>query len=295
MNNARSERRIIEGQKPGTSRWLNAFLTVLFTAIAVIYVMPVVIVLINSFKSATSITTFPFALPKGESFVAFRNYIVGISSGNYPFYKAVINSFIITTLSTALILICTSMCAWYIVRVKSTMSKIFYYLCVVSMVVPFQMVMYTLPKTADELYLNNPIGIAVIYLGFGAGLAVFMFSGFVKSVPMEIEEAAYIDGCGPIRTFFGIVLPIMKPTFISVGILELMWIWNDYLLPYKVLNINEYRTIPIQIQYLNAGYGVRDMGAIMAMIVLSIIPIVIFYLLAQKHIVKGIAAGAVKG
>lgn len=295
MNNARSERRIIEGQKPGTSRWLNAFLTVLFTAISVIYVMPVVVVLINSFKSATSITTFPFALPKGESFVALRNYIVGISSGNYPFYKAVINSFIITTLSTALILICTSMCAWYIVRVKSVMSKIFYYLCVVSMVVPFQMVMYTLPKTADELYLNNPIGIAVIYLGFGAGLAVFMFSGFVKSVPMEIEEAAYIDGCGPIRTFFGIVLPIMKPTFISVGILELMWIWNDYLLPYKVLNINEYRTIPIQIQYLNSGYGVRDMGAIMAMIVLSIIPIVIFYLLAQKHIVKGIAAGAVKG
>jgi raffinose/stachyose/melibiose transport system permease protein len=163
------------------------------------------------------------------------------------------------------------------------------------MVVPFQMVMYTLPKTADELYLNNPIGISVVYLGFGAGLAVFMFSGFIKSVPMEIEEAAYIDGCGPIRTFFRIVLPIMKPTFISVGILEIMWIWNDYLLPYKVLDINLYRTIPIQIQYLNSGYGVRDMGAIMAMIVLSIIPIVIFYGLAQKHIVKGIAAGAVKG
>lgn len=281
--------------KPGTSRVLNSFLTVLFGVIAVIYVMPIVVVLINSFKESTSITTVPFSLPTSANFVSFRNYIEGISSGNYPFYKAVINSLIITVLSTAAILICTSMCAWYIVRVKSAPSKLFYYLCVVSMVVPFQMVMYTLPKTADELSLNNPISIAVIYLGFGAGLAVFMFSGFVKSVPIEIEEAAYIDGCGPLRTFFGIVLPIMKPTFISVGILEIMWIWNDYLLPYKVLDINLYRTIPIQIQYLNSGYGVRDMGAIMAMIVLSIIPIVIFYALAQKHIVKGIAAGAVKG
>ena len=163
------------------------------------------------------------------------------------------------------------------------------------MIIPFQMVMFTMSKTANTLYLDNPIGIVLIYLGFGAGLSVFMFSGFIKSVPMEIEEAAYIDGCGPIRTFFRIVLPIMKPTFISVGILEIMWIWNDYLLPYKVLDINLYRTIPIQIQYLNSGYGVRDMGAIMAMIVLSIIPIVIFYALAQKHIVKGIAAGAVKG
>ena len=281
--------------KPGTSRVLNSFLTVLFGIIAIIYVMPIVVVLINSFKESTSITTLPFSLPTSSNFVLFRNYIEGISSGNYPFYKAVINSLIITALSTAAILICTSMCAWYIVRVKSAPSKLFYYLCVVSMVVPFQMVMYTLPKTADELSLNNPISIAVIYLGFGAGLAVFMFSGFVKSVPIEIEEAAYIDGCGPLRTFFGIVLPIMKPTFISVGILEIMWIWNDYLLPYKVLDINLYRTIPIQIQYLNSGYGVRDMGAIMAMIVLSIIPIVIFYALAQKHIVKGIAAGAVKG
>ncbi len=284
-----------EGHKPGTSKWLNTFLTVLFSFIAVAYVMPVVLVLINSFKETTSITTSPFALPNGESFVAIRNYVEGITSGNYPFYKAVVNSVIITTLSTAAILICTSMCAWYIVRVKSTAARVFYYLCVMSMVVPFQMVMYTLPKTADELYLNNPVGIALIYLGFGAGLAVFMFSGFVKGVPMEIEEAAYIDGCGPVRTFFGIVLPIMKPTFISVGILELMWIWNDYLLPYKVLNINEYRTIPIQIQYLNSGYGIRDMGAIMAMIVLSIIPVVIFYLSLQKHIIKGITAGAVKG
>ena len=281
--------------KPGESRVLNTFLSILFSFIAVVYVLPIVIVLINSFKSGSFITSLPFSLPTNESFVVFRNYVEGITSGNYPFYKAVANSLIITVLSTALILICTSMCAWYIVRVKSAPSKLFYYLCVVSMVVPFQMVMYTLPKTADELYLNNPIGIAIIYLGFGAGLGVFMFSGFVKSVPMEIEEAAYIDGCGPLRTFFGIVLPVMKPTFISVGILEIMWIWNDYLLPYKVLDINLYRTIPIQIQYLNSGYGVRDMGAIMAMIVLSIIPIVIFYGFAQKHVVKGIAAGAVKG
>ena len=281
--------------KPGTSRVINSFLTVLFSIIAIIYVAPIVVVLINSFKATTSITTFPFSLPTSETFVGFRNYIDGIVSGNYPFYKAVLYSVVITALSTALILVCTSMCAWYIVRVKSKPSKIFYYLCVISMVVPFQMVMYTLPKTADELYLNNPIGISIVYLGFGAGLAVFMFSGFVKSVPKEIEEAAYIDGCGPIRTFFCIVLPVMKPTFISVGILELMWIWNDYLLPYKVLDINLYRTIPIQIQYLNSGYGVRDMGAIMAMIVLSILPIIIFYALAQKHIVKGIAAGAVKG
>ena len=287
--------KIKEGYKPGTSKKLNLFLSVLFTFISIIYVMPVVVVIINSFKQGSAITTSPFEPPRAESFVGFENYVRGIVSGNYPFYKAVINSVIITTLSTAAILICTSMCAWYIVRVKSRMSKIFYYLCVASMVVPFQMVMYTLPKTADELYLNNPIGISVIYLGFGAGLAVFMFSGFVKSVPIETEEAAYIDGCGPLRTFWSVVLPLMKPTFISVGILEIMWIWNDYLLPYKVLNINEYRTIPIQIQYLNSGYGIRDMGAIMAMIVLSIVPVIVFYAFAQKHIVKGIAAGAVKG
>ena len=281
--------------KPGTKRWLNSILTVFFAAIAIIYVMPVVIVVINSFKSTTEITTNPFSLPSGETFVGLRNYIEGITKGNYPFYKAVLNSLIITVLSTAVILVCTSMCAWYIVRVNSKLSRGFYYLCVVSMVVPFQMVMYTLPKTADELGLNNPFGIVLVYLGFGAGLAVFMFAGFVKGVPIAIEEAAYIDGCGPIRTFFGIVLPTMKPTFISVGILELMWIWNDYLLPYKVLNINKYRTIPIQIQYLNSGYGIRDMGAIMAMIIFSIVPIIIFYLFAQKYIIKGITAGAVKG
>ena len=281
--------------KPGTRRWVNVFLSAVFAIIAIIYVIPIVIVAINSFKYTTVITTSPFALPNSNTFVGLRNYIEGITSGNYPFYKAVINSVIITVLSTGSILLCTSMCAWYIVRVNSKISRIFYYLCVVSMVVPFQMVMYTLPKTADELGLNNPIGIVLVYLGFGAGLAVFMFSGFIKSVPIAIEEAAYIDGCGPIRTFFRIVLPTMKPTFISVSILELMWIWNDYLLPYKVLNINKYRTIPIQIQYLNSGYGIRDMGAIMAMIIFSIVPIIIFYLFAQKYIIKGITAGAVKG
>lgn len=281
--------------KPGTKRWLNSILTVVFAVIAIFYVMPIVIVVINSFKNTTDITTNPFSLPVRDTFVGLRNYIEGITKGNYPFYKAVLNSLIITVLSTVVILVCTSMCAWYIVRVNSRLSRGFYYLCVVSMVVPFQMVMYTLPKTADEIGLNNPLGIVLVYLGFGAGLAVFMFAGFVKGVPIAIEEAAYIDGCGPIRTFFGIVLPTMKPTFISVGILELMWIWNDYLLPYKVLNINKYRTIPIQIQYLNSGYGIRDMGAIMAMIIFSIIPIIIFYLFAQKYIIKGITAGAVKG
>lgn len=281
--------------KPGKRKWGQIFLTCLFSVLALIYIMPIVVVIFNSFKNTSAITTSPFALPMRGSFVGLRNYIEGITSGSYPFYKAVLNSVIITVLSTLAILLFTSMSAWYIVRVKSLVGKMVYYLCVVSMVVPFQMVMYTLPKTADELSLNNPLGIVVVYLGFGAGLAVFMFSGFVKSVPLEIEEAAYIDGCGPVRTFFRIVLPTMQPTIISVGILELMWIWNDYLLPYKVLNINKYRTIPIQIQYLNAGYGIRDMGAIMAMILLSIVPIVIFYLFTQKYIVKGITAGAVKG
>jgi len=284
-----------EGIKPGSKRGVNTLLSIIFSVIALIYILPVFVVLLNSFKLTTEITVSPFSLPDADSFVGISNYVKGMTEGQYPFYKAVINSLFVTVLSTAAILIFTSMCAWYIVRVKSLVSRIFYYLCVVSMVVPFQMVMYTLPKTADELKLNNPLGLVVIYLGFGAGLAVFMFSGFIKSVPIEIEEAAYIDGCGPLRTFFGIVLPTMKPTFISVGILELMWIWNDYLLPYKVLNINKYRTIPIQIQYLNSGYGIRDMGAIMAMIIFSLLPIVIFYLLSQKHIIKGITAGAVKG
>ena len=215
--------------------------------------------------------------------------------GNYPFYKSVEYSLMITLLSAALILICTSMAAWYISRVDSLVCRIVYYLCVFSMVVPFQMVMFTLAKTADTLKLNRPWTIPIVYLGFGAGLAVFMFTGFVKSIPRSIEEAAVIDGCTPVQTYFQVVLPMMKPTFISVGVLEIMWVWNDYLLPYLVLDINEFRTIPIHIQYLKGSYGSVDMGATMALILMSIVPVVIFYLCCQKYIIKGVAAGAVKG
>lgn len=211
------------------------------------------------------------------------------------FFKSVLYSFVITVLSTALILICTSMAAWYIARVDSMVCKIVYYLFVFSMVVPFQMVMFTLSNTADSLELNTPWTIPVIYLGFGAGMAVFMFTGFIKGLPLEIEEAAAIDGCGPIRTFFIVIIPMLKPTLISVGILEIMWIWNDYLLPYLVLDLDKYRTIPIHIQYLQGSYGSVDLGAIMALIILSIIPVIFFYLTCQKHIIKGVAAGAVKG
>lgn len=271
------------------------FLTVLFTVISVVYVMPILIVLLNSFKIKSAISLSPFTLPNADTFAEFANYIKGMTFGNYPFYKSVLFSFVITILSAFAILLFTSMCAWYLSRVNNIICKIIYYFCIFSMIVPFQMVMYTLSKTADSLKLNNPLGIVIVYLGFGAGLAVFMFTGFVKSIPIEIEEAASIDGAGPLKTFFKVVLPIMKPTFISVGILEIMWIWNDYLLPYLVLDIKEYRTIPIHIQYLNGSYGQTDIGAIMALIVLSIIPIIIFYMICQKHIIKGVIAGAVKG
>ncbi len=263
--------------------------------IAVIYISPIFIVLQNSFKLKTAISASPFSLPSRESFVGLANYIRGMTFGDYPFYKSVFYSVVITVLSTLAILLFTSMAAWYITRVDNLLCRGVYYICVFSMIVPFQMVMYTLSKTADTLGLNNPLGIVIIYLGFGAGLAIFMFCGFVKSIPLAVEEAASIDGCGPLRTFFGIVLPMMKPTLISVCILEVMWIWNDYLLPYLVLDIKEYRTIPIHIQYLNGSYGQVDLGAMMALIVLSIVPIVIFYFSCQKYIIKGIMAGAVKG
>ncbi|MBQ9133907.1 MAG: carbohydrate ABC transporter permease [Clostridia bacterium] len=269
--------------------------TIIMTLISVVYISPIFIVLMNSFKLKTSISASPFVLPGAESYVGLENYMRGITFGDYPFYKSVMYSIFITVFSTLAILLFTSMTAWYITRVDNKICRGIYYFCVFSMIVPFQMVMYTLSKTADTLNLSNPVGIIVVYLGFGAGLAVFMFCGFVKSIPLEIEEAANIDGCGPIRTFFGIVLPIMKPTLISVCILETMWIWNDYLLPYLVLDIKNYRTIPIHIQYLNGSYGQSDIGAIMALIVLSIIPIVVFYFTCQKHIIKGIMAGAVKG
>lgn len=270
-------------------------LTVVFSIIAVVYVLPVLVVLLNSFKANTFVKTETFALPSGESFVGAANYINGFTFGNYPFFKSVLFSFIITVLSAALILICTSMAAWYVARVNSLFCNIVYYMFVFSMVVPFQMVMFTLSKTADTLKMNTPWTLPIIYLGFGAGLASFMFSGFVRTIPLEIEEAAAIDGCGPIRTYFQVVFPMLRPTMISVGILEIMWIWNDYLLPYLTLDINKYRTIPIHIQYLQGSYGTVDLGTMMALIVLSIIPVIVFYMSCQKYIIKGVAAGAVKG
>ena len=273
----------------------RALLSVSFAILSVVYLLPIAIVLMNSFKSNASINTATFALPNEQTWMGLQNYIKGMTFGNYPFWKSVLFSLLITVVSTFLILLCTSMAAWYVARVGTLFSKIVYYLCVFSMIVPFQMVMFTLARTSDSLMLNTPWTIPVVYLGFGAGLAVFMFSGFVKSIPLEIEEAAAIDGCGPIRTFFLVVLPLLKPTLISVGVLEIMWVWNDYLLPYLVLDRTKYMTIPIHIQYLKGSYGSVDMGATMALILLSIIPIIIFYLNCQKYIIKGVAAGAVKG
>ena len=282
-------------QTLANERRTKTILSVVLSIVCIIYVLPVVAVVINSFKANTYVKTDTFALPNEQSFVGFDNFVKGMTFGNYPFANSVMYSVIITVLSTALILIFCSMAAWYIARVDSIFCKIVYFLCVFSMVVPFQMVMFTLSKTADTLKLNTPWTIPIVYLGFGAGLAIFMFVGFVKSIPLEIEEAAAIDGCGPVRTFFEVVLPMLKPTLISVGILEIMWVWNDYLLPVLVLDINKYRTIPIHIQYLKGSYGTVDLGATMALILLSIIPVIIFYLACQKHIIKGVAAGAVKG
>lgn len=269
--------------------------SVIMAVISFVYAVPVLMVFMNSFKSTTDIKRHVFSFPLKEMFIGMKNYVESFRFGEYPILNAIAYSFVITIISTALILLCTSMCAWYIERVNSTVSKICYYLFLFSMIVPFQMVMFTLSKTADSLGLNTPFTIPIIYLGFGAGMAVFMFTGFVKSLPLEIEEAAAIDGCGPIRTFFIVILPMLKPTMISVGILEIMWIWNDYLLPYLVLDRTVYKTIPIHIQDLQGSYGTVDMGTMMAMVVLSITPVIIFYLICQKHIIKGVAAGAVKG
>ena len=273
----------------------SKILTIFFAVLCLVWVYPIIEVVINSFKENTFVSLDPFALPNSESFVGFANYVKGMTFGNYPFLKSVAYSLIITVTSVVLILVLCSMSAWYIVRVKSTFSKIFYYLCLFSMIVPFQMVMFTLTFTADKLNLNTPYTIPIVYLGFGAGLAIFMFRGFIKGLPVEIEEAAAIDGCGPLRTFFLVVLPMLKPTLISVGILELMWVWNDYLLPYLVLDRTKYMTIPIHVQYLKGSYGAVDLGATMAVIMLSIIPIIVVYMFCQKHIIKGVAAGAVKG
>ena len=269
--------------------------SVVLAFVCIIWVLPVLAVVINSFKVNTFVKTNTFDLPTGEMNAGFSNFVKGMTFGNYPFFKSVMYSVVITALSVGLILLFTSMAAWYIARVDNMICKIVYFLCVFSMVVPFQMVMFTLSKTADKLKLNTPFTIPIVYLGFGAGLAIFMFVGFVKSIPLEIEEAAAIDGCGPIGTYFKVVVPMLEPTLISVGILELMWVWNDYLLPYLVLDINEYRTIPIHIQYLKGSYGTVDLGATMALILLSIIPVIIFSLACQKYIIKGVAAGAVKG
>ena len=273
----------------------SKILTAFFAVFCILWMIPIFEVVINSFKSNAAVNTDAFALPNSDSFVGFANYIKGMTFGNYPFLRSVGYSLFITVVSVLLILLFTSMSAWYIARVNSRVSKIFYYLCLFSMIVPFQMVMFTLTFTADNLKLNTPWTIPIVYLGFGAGLAIFMFVGFVKGLPLEIEEAAAIDGCGPVRTFFLVVLPMLKPTLISVGILETMWVWNDYLLPYLVLDRTKYMTIPIHVQYLKGSYGSVDLGATMAVIMLSIIPIIIVYLFCQKYLIKGVAAGAVKG
>ena len=273
----------------------SKILTGFFAVLCIIWMIPIVEVLINSFKSNAYVNMDAFALPNSESFVGFGNYVKGLTFGNYPLVNSVIYSVVITVLSVGLILLFCSMSAWYIARVDNWFAKLFYYLCLFSMIVPFQMVMFSLSSTAHELGLNTPWTIPIVYLGFGAGLAVFMFVGFVKGLPLEIEEAAAIDGCGPIRTFFLVVMPMLKPTLISVGILQTMWVWNDYLLPMLVLDINEFRTIPIHVDYLKGSYGTVDLGATMAVIMLSITPVIILYLFCQKHIIKGVAAGAVKG
>lgn len=267
--------------------------TGLFSFLCIVYVLPIVVVLMNSFKKKSYINLEPFQLPNETTLTGLDNYTAAIDQ--YGFLKAVGWTVFITVGSVLVILICTSMCAWYITRVKTRVTKAIYILCVFSMVVPFQMVMFTLSLVTDRLGLGTPWGLIIIYLGFGAGLAVFMFCGFVKSIPIEIEEAAMIDGCSPIRTFFSVVLPIMKPTYISVGILETMWIWNDFLLPYLTLDLKKYKTISIVIQYMKGSYGRVDMGAIMAALIMAVIPVIVFYLSCQKYIIKGVAAGAVKG
>ena len=267
--------------------------TGLFSFLCIVYVLPIVVVLMNSFKKKSYISLEPFQLPNETTLTGLDNYTAAIDQ--YGFLDAVGWTVFITVGSVLVILICTSMCAWYITRVKTRVTKAIYILCVFSMVVPFQMVMFTLSLVTDRLGLGTPWGLIIIYLGFGAGLAVFMFCGFVKSIPIEIEEAAMIDGCSPIRTFFSVVLPIMKPTYISVGILETMWIWNDFLLPYLTLDLKKYKTISIVIQYMKGSYGRVDMGAIMAALIMAVIPVIVFYLSCQKYIITGVAAGAVKG
>ena len=280
--------------KTAKDRRINSVLSVVLTIVCILWMYPVFMILMNSLKTERAITTtHAFELPTVETFVGLKNYIYGITE--MDFLSSLWYSFIITISSVALILLCCSMCAWYITRVQGVLSKGMYYLCVFSMIVPFQMVMFTLSKTADTLNLNTPWNICIIYLGFGAGLAVFMFTGFMKSVPMEIEEAAMIDGCNPLQIFFKVVCPILKPTMISTAILETMWVWNDYLLPTLVLDIKKYRTIPMAIQYFRGGYGRVELAPMMACIMLTVIPVIVLYLACQKYIIDGVVAGAVKG
>lgn len=271
----------------------NIFLYIVLSALALLFLVPIILVAINSFKSRLYISSSPFSLPNSETFVGLENYINGIASSG--FFSAVLRSFFITVVSVALIILFTSMTAWYLVRVNSRMSKFLYYLFVFSMIVPFQMVMYTMTFVVNKVSLNNVLGINLVYLGFGAGLSVFMLSGFIKGIPLEIEEAAMIDGCNPIQSFFLVVMPILKPTAITVAILNTMWIWNDYLLPYLILGTDN-KTLPVAIQLAMQGaYGSTDYGGFMAMLVLAIVPIIIFYVFCQKYIIRGVVAGAVKG
>lgn len=268
--------------------------TIILSVISIIWIYPIVMILFNSLKVESAITTSGvFQFPTSETWNGIQNFIASVTQ--MDFLKSFWYSLVISVMSVVLILLCCSMCAWYIVRVNGLLSKVLYYLCVFSMVVPFQMVMFTLAKTADTLKLNNPYTICIVYLGFGAGLSVFMFTGFVKGSPLEIEEAAMIDGCSPLQVFFKILIPILKPTIISTAILELMWVWNDYLLPTLVLDIKKYKTIPMAIQYFRGSYGHVQMGPMMASIMIDIIPIIVVYLVCQKYIIEGVVAGAVKG
>ena len=273
---------------------LDNILTIVLSILCVVWVYPVFMILFNSLKLETAISTNTvFQLPTAETFAGMDNFVNAV--GSKGFVEAFFTSMLITVTSVAAILLFCSMCAWYITRVENPFTKLCYFLFVFSMVVPFQMLMFTLAATSDQLKLNTPWNIWVIYLGFGAGLAVFMFTGFMKSIPLEIEEAAMIDGCNPVQTFFLIVLPVLKPTMISVGILETMWVWNDYLLPYLVLDRKKYSTVPILIQYFKGSFGRVEMGPMMACIMLTVLPIIIVYLICQKYIIKGVVAGAVKG
>ncbi|MBQ6888345.1 MAG: carbohydrate ABC transporter permease [Lachnospiraceae bacterium] len=277
-----------------TKRNADRIIFVILLALAVVMLYPLFFILNNSFKGKFFISSDPFSLPSGETFVGIKNYITGIEKTGI--ISAAGWSFFITIVSVALIILFTSMTAYYITRVKSKVTSVLYYMFVFSMIVPFQMVMFTMSSLADKFGLKNPVGMCILYLGFGAGLSVFMFSGFVKAIPLEIEEAAMIDGCTPLQTFFGVVFPILKPTAITVAILNAMWIWNDFLLPYLVIGIStKYKTIPVVIQMLVGSNGNKDMGALMAMLVVSILPIIIFYLTCQKYIIEGVVAGAVKG